>query len=663
MTQVPKELENVWLVPALPLAAAIATPLLRRFLRQRAHLPTLIGAAGAFLFALITYLAAVFEVKDWSSPARVTVLADWISFGDFRTGLTLQVDPLACLMLLTVTGVGLMVVCFSVGYMRGDPNYARFFSFVSLFLFAMCVLVLADNFLLLYLGWEGVGLCSYLLIGFWHHKPAAAAAAKKAFLVNRIGDFGFGIGILLIWTYFGSLNYGDVFAIAADKGLWPAEAHGGREIGYGVLAAIALLLFVGACGKSAQLPLYVWLPDAMEGPTPVSALIHAATMVTAGVYMVARCTPLFFPGGDGAWPAGWAVAPPDVVAVVGGVTAFFAAVIALGQYDMKRILAYSTISQLGYMFLALGVGATGAAIFHLHTHAFFKAALFLSAGAVMHATGGELDLRKIGGLRRVLPSVYWVMLIGSPALTGFPFTAGFFSKDAILHEAFNVHSALGVLGLATAVLTAFYTFRLFFRGFFGRLRLPGQVRGHVHAPDAWMTAPLFVLAGMSILSGLYGIGAHVGLFGGFLDKTPYVDAAVGALARHDPATGMSAGTAMALSTLAVVVGIHAAYRVFVGMDAPMWPEEPVAVRDALEGKFWVDELYYYALVRPLEKLADAFRAFDKVVVDGVVFIVGFIPQLLGRLLRLFQSGYVQSYGLYMLAALAVIGLAVLRSLS
>jgi NADH-quinone oxidoreductase subunit L len=668
----PKVFSTVWLVPLLPLLAAVATPALRRVLGREAHWPAVVGTGLSALFALIILPGAMSVAPDpvthqWSAAYRFPVISEWVSLGGFQTGLFLQVDPLSAIMLATVTTVGFGVVIFSVGYMAGDPHYDRYFSFVCLFLFSMTMLVLADNFLVLYVFWEGVGLCSYLLVGFWFHKPAAADAAKKAFLVNRIGDIGLAVGILLIWSYFGTLQYAEVFRIASDRALW------GEGLTYGVLAAVCLCLFWGCTGKSAQLPLYTWLPDAMEGPTPVSALIHAATMVTAGVYLVARCSPLFFPGGDvvvhgeliqrGGWPADWSITPPDVVAVTGVATALFAATIAVGQFDMKKILAYSTISQLGYMFLGLGVGATGAAVFHVHTHAFFKAALFLGAGVVMHATHGVIDIRKIGGLQNQLPTTYKVFLVASLALAGFPLTAGFFSKDAIVHEAFNANWILGAAALLTTVITAFYTFRLTFKVFWGREKLPAALHGHVHAPDLWMTAPIVVLAVMSVVSGYYGLGSHVGALGGFLDRAPHVHSVVGGLVDHE-AQWFPAIAAMFVSTLAVAAGIYGAYVVFVKGDAPAeWPEEAPELREALENKYWVDEAYELVFVRPLERAAAFLRVFDRVAVSGVTYAVGLIPTALGWALRPLQSGYMQNYGLYMVAGLMIVCLAVLSRLA
>jgi len=482
-----------------PLAgAAVIGALGRPLLRGNSHFPAIFGVGAAVVAAFVI----LSQVRGGEHPATNLVLYEWIATGAAHAWFNVEIliDPLTAIMLVTVTFISLLVIIYSRDYMRHhdqpERGYERFFAFLALFVFSMCVLVLAGNFLLLYLGWELVGLCSYLLIGFYYHKPSAAAAAKKAFLVNRIGDFGFGLGILLIYLTFGQLGYEAVFDMI-ERGV----TAGGAAIPEGRLAIIALLLFCGAVGKSAQLPLYVWLPDAMEGPSPVSALIHAATMVTAGVYMVARCGAIF-------------VASPvvmTIVAVIGALTALYAATIALTQHDMKRILAYSTISQLGYMFLGLGVYAAGSAVFHLFTHAFFKALLFLAAGSVMHAMGGIIDLRQFGGLRRLVPWTFRTCIIGAAALAGVPLLAGFWSKDAIIHHAFGASFWLGAIGLLTAVLTAFYTFRMVFRCFWGEQRVPQGVRAH--ESGRWMLVPLGILAAGSILAGYFNVpGDRIGQF-------------------------------------------------------------------------------------------------------------------------------------------------------
>ncbi|HSC71788.1 MAG TPA: NADH-quinone oxidoreductase subunit L, partial [Candidatus Methylomirabilis sp.] len=442
---------DLWLIPIWPLLGFLANGFFGR--RIPKGTVGLIGC-GSVGLSLLASLQAVGQLLGLPHEARRVqqVVAPWISVGGFSADWGLLLDPLSAVMILVVSGVGFLIHIYSIGYMHEDPDYPRFFTYLNLFTFSMLMLVLADNYLLLYVFWEAVGLCSYLLIGFWFERQSAADAGKKAFIVNRVGDFGFGLGVMLLWTVLGSLEYGQVFA-AAPKQL----AAGG-----GVVTAITLLLFLGATGKSAQLPLYVWLPDAMEGPTPVSALIHAATMVTAGVYMVARSAPLF----------NLAPISMEVVAWIGGLTAVFAATIALVQNDIKRVVAYSTISQLGYMFLGCGVGAYAAAIFHLMTHAFFKALLFLGSGSVIHGLSGEQDLRKMGGLRRRLPITAWTFLIGALANAGILPLAGFWSKDEILFGALSSgHAGLFLLGAGGAFLTAFYMLRCYYLAFEGESRV------------------------------------------------------------------------------------------------------------------------------------------------------------------------------------------------
>src|SRR5438034_591159 len=473
----------VWLIPLFPLAGALLNALFGRLTGRLAHwiavpAPGLSFVASCFVFARVLH-----------GETYVGQLFPWISAGSFTTAVTVQVDQLSAVMLLVVTGVGFLIHLYSVGYMHGDDGFARFFTYLNLFVFSMVMLVLAADFLVLYVFWEAVGLCSYLLIGFWYQKQSAADAGKKAFIVNRVGDFGFGLGIMLIWTTFGTLAYGEVFSRATDA------------IGGGTYLAIALLLFMGACGKSAQLPLHTWLPDAMEGPTPVSALLHAATMVTAGVYMVARCHKLF------------EMAPLslEIVAWVGGLTALFAATIGLVQTDIKRVLAYSTVSQLGYMFVGVGVGAYAAGIFHLVTHAFFKALLFLGAGSVIHALSGEQDLRKMGGLGRKLPVTWYTMLVATVAISGLPPFSGFFSKDEILASAWHGHHhAIFALGLAGSALTAFYMWRLVFLTFSGPSRVDHAVAHHVHESPWIMTGPLVVLALLAAAGGVWGLPGERG---------------------------------------------------------------------------------------------------------------------------------------------------------
>jgi NADH-quinone oxidoreductase subunit L len=565
----------------------------------------------------------------WNGQTVGATLFPWIVAGDFRTAVTAHADPLAGVMLLVVTGVGLLIHVYSVGYMHDDPGYARYFAYLNLFVFSMTMLVLAGNFLVLYVFWEAVGLCSYLLIGFWYQRDAAARAGKKAFVVNRVGDFGFGLGIMWLWTALGTLDYAAVFA-AVDR-LAPETATG-----------IALLLFMGACGKSAQLPLHVWLPDAMEGPTPVSALIHAATMVTAGVYMVARSHALFERSGVAL----------DVVAWVGVATALFAATVALIQTDIKRVLAYSTVSQLGYMFAAVGIGAYAVGIFHLVTHAFFKALLFLGAGSVIHGLHGEQDLRRMGGLAPRMVTTTITMTIGAAGLAGFPGLAGFFSKDEILAAAFHGHHRLlWALLLVGAFMTAFYTFRLVFLAFFGGPRMPKPVAQHVHESPPSMTVPLIVLAVLTVLTGwAVGVPAAPGTrFERFLAPVFPV---------HEGAHGGVAGILLLLLSVVVAfAGILLAW--FMYVSTPVRPERigvaRTPVHALLLNAWYVDAVYDRAVVRPLLALSTLLAGrVDLGVIDGVVNALGRGMARAAAGLRTLQTGYVVNYALTMLAGAVVV---------
>jgi len=632
-----------------PLAGAILAGALAPVLRGRAHWPTILGVGAAFAAAICVFIHV--RQFDAEHVSALVPVYDWIASG---TGSAFRVefliDPLTSVMLLTVTGVSLLVVIYSRDYMRehGRPEkgYERFFAFLALFVFAMCALVLGGNFVLLYLGWEAVGLCSYLLIGFYYQRPAAAAAAKKAFLVNRVGDFGFGLAIFLIYISFGTLQYGEVFEMV-ERGV----LANGDPLTQGRVTGIALLLLCGACGKSAQLPLHVWLPDAMEGPSPVSALIHAATMVTAGVYMIARCGAIF-------------TASPlamTVVAAIGATTALFAATVALVQTDMKRILAYSTISQLGYMFLGVGVYAADAAIFHLFTHAFFKALLFLGAGSVMHAMGGIIDMRQFGGLRKLLPWTFLTFLIGSLALAGVPMFSGFFSKDEIIHQAFTRHWVLGTIGLVTAVLTAFYTFRMVFVAFFGDERVPEGV--HAHESGRWMLVPLFILAIGAIGAGYLGVGGKP--FHHFLEPVfehTFV-AANPAWGGHEAGHAVGFWAAYGLMIISGGLAILAIGAAYVLYNRQPWI--PPLVRaslpqgyDALWNKYYVDELYDDAIVKPARKSGKICVGLDDYLIDGLVWVVTAIPRGLAYMLRGFQAGAMQGYALSMVAGMAVIVLLV-----
>jgi proton-translocating NADH-quinone oxidoreductase chain L len=679
MSEVPYYL---WLIPVLPLAAAVLAGLLGPgLLRGRCHWPCILALAASCALSCRVASAVATEgfAAQGNQPWVIAEYYRWFSVDSptdpVVAGITLRADALTAMMLVMVTFISTLIAVYSAGYMHGDEGYARFFAEISLFVFAMTLLVLADNFLVLYAGWEGVGLCSYLLIGFWFTRPSAAAAARKAFLVTRLGDTGMMLGILLLWIAFNHhLDFGYV--------LDPKNVEG---VSHGTVLAICLLLFCGAVGKSAQFPLHVWLPDAMEGPTPVSALIHAATMVTAGVYLVARCTPLF------------AAAPEAqlVVAGIGCFTALLAALIALTQNDLKRVLAYSTVSQLGYMFLGLGSAVSGrggslvgiaviAAMFHLLTHAFFKALLFLSAGSVMHAMGNVIDMRRFRGLAKVMPRTHVTFLCGALALAGFPFLSGFWSKDEILAATFTAREyttyeiayvIFWVVGMVTAGLTAFYTFRAYFMTFQGELMVPPEADAahHGHAPahphtdaahgpasprasyesPAVMTVPLMILAVFAV-----GIGFVLGplmpqswQIAHFLSLAPVLP---GELGVHEVEWGL-----MALSGIIALAGMAFAWIMYQrqpslpGKLAAAWPG---AYQLSLN-KFHFDELYYAFIVKPLIGLATLCRVLDQYLVDGLVDLIGHVPRLLGARFRPVQNGLVQFYALAMVLGLTVFLLA------
>ncbi len=695
----------LWLIPVLPLVGSAVIALFgQRFLKGQSHWPCVLAAGTSALLSFGVLLAVhndELPKDDQGRPitshsygtfARLGPIEDIPATRPKHPGqpmveidYSLRADGLSAIMLVTVTFISTLIAIFAVGYMHGDPGYARFFAEVSLFVAAMTLLVSGNNFILLFAGWEGVGVCSYLLIGFWFTKPSAADAAFKAFLVNRIGDFGFMLGILLLWV---------------ESGYYLDFDHVFTELRHNPSAAlmVSLLLFCGAAGKSAQVPLHVWLPDAMEGPTPVSALIHAATMVTAGVYMVARCTPLY------------AAAPEAqlLVAGIGGFTAIFAALIALTQNDLKRVLAYSTLSQLGYMFLALGSAVAGsptgvtfavvAAIFHLFTHAFFKALLFLSAGSVMHAMGG-IDMRRFGGLRKVMPITHLTFLVGAVALAGIPPLAGFWSKDEILSATYGasegdspygaVYRVLFFTGLLTAGLTGFYTFRAYFKTFWGELKLPPEAgqhghhdahaghdhgHGHDHAHDHGtpaapaaehpprdlsnlesppvMTVPLIILAVFA-----FGVGMAVGpteLFAHVVEKAQYFPHA------HEHETNW---LVMGLSIAVAAAGVTVAWLMYIKR-----PELPGKLAASAQGlyqlslnKFFVDEIYSQAVAR-IKGFAEFCRLFDHGVVDGLVDLTGEMPRLVGALFRPVQNGLLQFYALAMMLGLTVFLIALARSL-
>ncbi len=615
----------VWLIPALPLAGALVNLALGRRLGRRASWVAAPAVGLAFVMALLAFLRVWREHETFTGS-----LVDWIVAGTFRAPLTLQLDQLSAVMLLVVTGVGFLIHVYSIGYMRDDPDYPRFFTYLNLFVFSMVMLVLAGNFLLLYVFWEAVGLCSYLLIGFWYTRESAANAGKKAFIVNRVGDCGFALGIMLLWTSLGTLEYAEVFAKAPT-------------LAVGTATAISLLLFMGACGKSAQLPLHTWLPDAMEGPTPVSALIHAATMVTAGVYLVARAHTLFERSGVAL----------DVVAWVGVLTAVFAATIGLVQTDIKRVLAYSTVSQLGYMFVGVGVGAYTAGIFHLVTHAFFKALLFLGAGSVIHALSGEQDLRKMGGLGRKLPVTFYTMLVATVAISGLPPFSGFFSKDEILAGAyFAGKPVIFALLLVGSALTTFYMWRLVLLAFFGHSRVDHEVAHHVHESPPVMTAPLAILAVLAAGAGVWGLpGEHGTALDRFL--APVLGgghAAEGA--HHGPSWAL-----MVVSVVASLAGLTVAWQLYVRGRADLAkigvPQS--GLHRVLLNKYYVDELYDRLFVRPLFALSRwCAETFDAGVIDGAVNgVAAVVGRAAGRLRR-YQTGFVMNYALSMLAGVVAL---------
>jgi NADH-quinone oxidoreductase subunit L len=626
----------IWLVPTLPLVGFLVNILLGRRLSRRWVGLVACGTVGV---AAGLSLALFFHLTGLQHRQLSQELFTWIGIGDFNVSVSFLLDPLSAVMILVVTWIGFLIHLYSVGYMAEDRDYARYFAFLNLFVFFMLLLVLADNFLLLFVGWEGVGLCSYLLIGFWFERPAAAAAAEKAFVVNRVGDAGFLLGLFLIWTTFGTLEYAGVFQqVEGLHGQLTEPALGGLSL----VTWITLALFVGAMGKSAQLPLYVWLPDAMEGPTPVSALIHAATMVTAGVYMVARSSPLY----------NLAPTTLGLVAMVGAVTAVFAATIACVQNDIKRVIAYSTISQLGYMFLGAGVGAYASGIFHLYTHAAFKALLFLGAGAVIHGLHQEQDIQRMGGLRPHMKVTAYTFGVGALANAGIFPLAGFWSKDEILFAAFNGgHYVLWVLGLAGAFLTAFYMARLYFLTFEGQFRGDPHHVAHVHDAPPTMAIPLIVLAIGSVVVGFVGIPPEQGPFHQFLAPVLHHGGA-----GHGAVSTLALPLA-ALSLLVAVAGIGVAYLLYL-----KWRDLPelLAARfqhvyQILYHKYYVDELYQDWIVRPLERLAFfLWRECDVAVVDGAVNGVARMMEVGSRGLRRIQTGMVFNYVVSILAGVVLL---------
>jgi NADH-quinone oxidoreductase subunit L len=604
-------LRSIWLIPLFPLAGAATMFFIGRRLSNGAVSAVGVGSVG---LSMIFAFGAIVQLIARAPAQRLVeiVLFDWVPAGamhtmsgrlvNFNAQWAMLLDPLSAVMLGVVTGVGFLIHVYSTGYMAHEGGYYRFFGYLNLFMFSMLVLVLGNNLLLLFVGWEGVGLCSYLLIGFYFLRKSASDAGKKAFIVNRIGDAGFVLGLLLLLNAIGTLRFTEI---------GPAIEAGGFTVGNGVMTAIALLLFVGATGKSAQIPLYVWLPDAMEGPTPVSALIHAATMVTAGVYMITRMNVVF------------QLAPVALAAVatVGAVTAIYAASMGLVQNDIKRVLAYSTVSQLGYMFLALGVGAFTAGIFHLMTHAFFKALLFLGSGSVIHALGGEQDMRKMGGLWSKIPITAWTFLLATIAISGIPPLAGFVSKDAILAASFNARPLLWAIGLVTAGMTAFYMFRLVFLTFFGESRVPHDVEHHIHESPRSMTVPLIILALLSVVGGWIGWPESLGgsdHFAKFLD--PVIARHAEVIAAVPEATQRASEyELMEASVLVGLIGISLAW--FFYLRRPRIPGT-LAARSGglyrlLYNKYYVDQIYDAMFVNRTKDLGSTLGAFDRDVIDGL----------------------------------------------
>jgi NADH-quinone oxidoreductase subunit L len=670
MTQNP----YLWLIPVLPLAGAAINGFFGRR-SSKSAVTTVALAFSGLAFALALYIAATFSAD--AAPYGFTI-AHWLRSGNFTADFSFYLDQLSLVMLLVVTGVGFLIHVYSIGYMWDDPSYYRFFTYLNLFMFFMLTLILANNYLVMFIGWEGVGLASYLLIGFWFTKDAAASAGKKAFIVNRIGDFGFLIALFLMIQHFGSLNFTQVFDQV--RPLAPETA------GAGFLTAIGILLMVGACGKSAQIPLYVWLPDAMEGPTPVSALIHAATMVTAGVYMVSR-SHLIFERAPSAL---------TVVAVIGTLTAFFAATIGIAQTDIKKVLAYSTVSQLGYMFMACGVGAFSAGIFHLMTHAFFKGLLFLAAGSVIHAVGGEQDMRKMGGLRQKIPWTFWTMTAATLAISGIPGFAGFFSKDAILWRVYQESWVYWLVGVVTALITSFYMFRLWFMTFFGEYRGATEAdhaqedhsshaaSGHdaqgghgshgIHESPRVMVIPLVILAMLSVIGGYVGIPGSLGgndRFDQFLGPVfhhtaPGQNAQLGEKGAPEnetegpePKKGDSTELMFTgISVLAALIGFGLAWQLY--YKNPQLPEKIAASLGGLYQtvlhKYYVDEIYATLFVKPLIKGSTVilWQGVDRKVIDDTVNDAAAGARQVSDEVRHMQSGNLRSYAGWIAAGSALV---------
>jgi NADH-quinone oxidoreductase subunit L len=631
----------VWLVPVLPLAGFLLIGLLRNQLSR--SMSGLIGCAtilGSFILSLLLFGA----VRQEGFEPAVIRLFDFIDAGNMKIPFAFQVDQLSVLFLLIITGVGFLIHVYSTAYMIDEepPHFARYFSYLNLFVFSMLLLVLGANYVILFIGWEGVGLCSYLLIGYWFKNIEYGNAAKKAFIMNRIGDLGFLIAIFMIFNQFGSLDFTDVFSQVS------ANAQTAHPIPVSVLTAITLLLFVGATGKSAQIPLYTWLPDAMAGPTPVSALIHAATMVTAGIYMIARSNILY------------TLSPVTltVVAITGLATAVLAATIALKQNDIKKVLAYSTVSQLGYMFLGLGAGAYTGAVFHVMTHAFFKALLFLGAGSVIHALGAEQDIRKMGGLKRWLPVTHITFLIACLAIAGIPPFSGFFSKDEILAAAYQSNPIYYIIGVATALMTAYYMFRLYVMVFLGKFRGTSEQEHHLHESPPAVTIPLIVLAVLATVGGFLGIPEVFAPKAHWLERylAPVFEGSVKSQGAADSAHAAMSGS-MELTLMGISVAVAIIGTVWALTRFTRRPElaEPKGFGKFLANKWYVDEFYDALIVRPLDWLGKFFNRFiERSVIDGIVNGIGRLVQYGSRQIRLLQSGQVGGYVLLMVVGILIL---------
>ncbi|GGC30562.1 NADH-quinone oxidoreductase subunit L [Parapedobacter defluvii] len=630
-------IDLIWLIPLLPLIGFLVNGLGRNVLPK-----SLVGVVGCGV-VLISFLlscgvfSTIYTLRQAGESATFTQpVFDWIGAGSAQVSLSFLVDPLSAAMLLIVTGIGFLIHVYSIGYMQHDAGFAKFFAYLNLFIFFMLLLVLGSNYIVMFIGWEGVGLCSYLLIGFWFKNSSYASAAKKAFVMNRIGDLGFLIAVFAIFATFGTFEFAGIFPQAANM-----------TMGDTTLLLITLLLFVAATGKSAQIPLFTWLPDAMAGPTPVSALIHAATMVTAGIYMIARSNILF------------TLSPItlQIVAAIGICTALLAAAIAVTQNDIKKVLAYSTVSQLGYMFLGLGVGAFTGAFFHVITHAFFKALLFLGAGSVIHAMSDEQDMRNMGGLKKHLPVTYLTMLIGTVAIAGIPPLSGFFSKDEILAHAFAHSKVLWVLGFMGALFTAFYMFRMLFLTFFGQFRGTSAQASHLHESPPTMTVPLVVLAVLAALGGFLNVPAALGgqhALANFLAPVfaESVEKVGEAHLEHSTEYVL-----MGISALAAIVMAVVAYRQYVSKAVvPVADDVPRSGLSRLSyRKFYVDELYDTLIVRPLNALSVFFyRKVDRGGIDGVVNGLGSATGKSGKGIRLLQSGNVGFYIFMMVIAVVAL---------